>query len=401
VSGRIFLVAPEASGDALGADLIAALKRRDGALVFAGVGGAQMAAQGVESLFDPSPLAVLGLVEGVRAYPAVVKLADETARGAGAFKPDVSVLIDSWGFNLRVAQRIGRLLPDAPIVKYIGPQVWAMRAGRAKTLARVFDHLICIYEMERPYYARFALPVTVAGHPAFGRFKPGDAGAFRARHAIGADKRILLLLPGSRRSEIARVAPTLEEAAAKLCAARGDVLAVCVVSPAVREAVLARAADWTFPHLLIEDAAEKDDAFAAATAALAASGTVATEVALQGAPVIVGYRLAGATYFLLQFLFKPRFATLFNIAADEEAAPEFLQDRFTAANVAAAAARVLDDPAARARQVEAQNKALIAMGRGGPPAAEIAADAVMDVLKHGKSAVRRMRPASGGASAVG
>ena len=391
MSGRIFLVAPEASGDALGADLIAALKRRNPDLVFGGVGGALMAGQGVNSLFDPSPLAVLGIVEGIRAYPIVVKLADETAKGAMAFRPDVSVLIDSWGFNLRVAQRIGRLLPEAPIVKYIGPQVWAMRPGRAKTLAAMVDHLICIYEMERPFYEPFHLPVSVSGHPAFGRFKPGDTAAFRARHKIGADKRILLLLPGSRPSEIARVAPTLEDAAAKLCASRPDVLVVCVVSPAVRDLVLARAASWTFPHLLIEDADEKDDAFAAATAALAASGTVATEVALQETPVVVGYRLAALTYAVMKIMFKPRFATLFNIAADEEAAPEFLQDRFTAENVAAAAAPVLDDPAKARAQIEAQNKALIAMGRGGPPAAEIAADAVMDVLKRGASAVRRER----------
>src|SRR5262249_1902146 len=156
---------------------------------------------------------------------------------------DVSVLIDSWGFNLRVAQRIGKLIPDAPIIKYIGPQVWAMRPGRAKTLAAVVDYLICIYEMERPFYQPFNLPLSVSGHPAFGRFKAGDGVAFRARHKIGADKRILLLLPGSRPSEIARVAPTLEEAAAQICATRPDVLVVCVVSPAVREQVLAHAAN--------------------------------------------------------------------------------------------------------------------------------------------------------------
>ena len=306
-----------------------------------------------------------------------------------AAKPDAVVLIDSWGFTLRVAHGVRAAAPHIKLIKYIGPQVWAMRAGRAKTVAATVDHLICIYEMERPFYAPFNLPVSVSGHPAFGRFKPGDAVAFRARHKIGDDKRILLLLPGSRPSEIARVAPTLEDAAAKTCATRPDVLAVCVVSPAVRAQVLAHAANWKFPHLLVEDANEKDDAFAAGDVALAASGTVATEIALQETPVIVGYRLAALTWTLMKLMFKPRFATLFNIAVDDEAAPEFLQDRFTAANVAAAAAAVLDDPAKARAQVEAQNKALIAMGRGGRPAAEIAADAVMEVLKRGAAAVRR------------
>jgi lipid-A-disaccharide synthase len=389
VSGRIFLVAVEPSADALGADLIAALKARDRDLVFGGVGGPAMAAQGVQSLFDPAPLAVLGLVEGVQAYPRVVRYADETAAGALAFRPDVIVLIDAWGFTLRVAQRVGPLLPATPLIKYIGPQVWAMRAGRAKTLAGVVDSLICIYEFERPFYAPFGLPCTVAGHPAFGRWKPGEGAAFRARRAIGADKRILLLLPGSRRSEIARVAPILEAAAARLCQARPDLLVVCVVSSNVREAVRAQAATWTFPHLLIEDGAEKDDAFAAGAAALATSGTVATEIALQATPVIVGYRLGWITWALLSVLFKPRFVTLFNIAADCEAAPEFIQLRFTTGNVAAAAAPLLDDPARRAMQVDAQNRALMAMGRGGPAAAEIAAGAVLDALERGPTAVRR------------
>ena len=389
MTGRIFVVAVEPSADALGADLIAALKKRDATLVFGGIGGAAMAAQGVTSLFDPAPLAVLGLIEGLQAYPRVVRLADETAAGAIAFKPDAIVLIDAWGFTLRVAQRLSGKLPQTPLIKYVGPQVWAMRSGRAKTLASVVDHLICIYEFEKPYYAPFGLPVTVSGHPAFGRFKPGDRAAFRTRHNIAADKRLLLLLPGSRRSEIAGVAPTLEAAAALVCATRPDVQVACIVSPSVRDEVHAHAATWAFAHLLIDDADEKDDAFAAGDAAIAASGTVATEIALQGTPVVVGYRLGAITWALLSVMFKPRFATLFNIAGDSEAAPEFLQDRFTAENVAGAAGALLDDPTKRAAQIAAQNTALIAMGRGGPQAAEIAADAIIDVLKHGASAVRR------------
>ncbi len=386
---RIFLVAAEASGDALGADLIVALKKRDPSLEFAGVGGAAMAALGVNSLFDIAPLSVLGIVEGIQAYSKVVKLADKTAEGAVAFNPDAVVLIDSWGFTLRVAQRLAPLLPNAPLIKYIGPQVWAMRAGRAKTLARIIDHLICIYEFEKPFYEPFNMPLTVSGHPAFGHDRPGDAAAFRARHKIADDKRILLLLPGSRRSEIARVAPTLEAAAAKLCAARPNLVAICVVAPSVSEQVRERARTWSFPHVMVDDPREKEDAFAAGTAALAASGTVATEIALQGVPVVVGYRLAALTWSLMKIMFKPRFATLFNIAIDEEAAPEFLQDALTADNLTNAIAPLLDNATARATQVAAQDRGLTAMGRGGPPPAEIAADAVMAVLAKGAAAVRR------------
>jgi lipid-A-disaccharide synthase len=319
----------------------------------------------------------------------VIKLADATAAAAAAFKPDAAVLIDSWGFTLRVAQRMAPLLPHTPLIKYVGPQVWAMRAGRAKTLARAVDHLVCIYEFEKPFYAPFNLPVTVSGHPAFGHDQPGDAAGFRARYKIADDKRVLLLLPGSRNSEIARVAPILEDAAAKLCAARPDLVVACVVAPSVSDLVRDRSRGWAFPHVLVDDPREKEDAFAAGTAALAASGTVATEVALQGVPVVVGYRLAALTWSLMKIMFKPRFATLFNIAIDQEAAPEFLQDALTADNLANAVAPLLDNSTARANQVAAQNRGLTAMGRGGRPPAEIAADAVMEVLTKGASAARR------------
>jgi lipid-A-disaccharide synthase len=382
MSGKIFLVAGEASGDALGADLIAALRAQAPNIVLAGAGGAKMAGAGVASVVDIAPLSVFGLIEGLTSYKRVVRAADEVAEAALAFQPDVAVLIDSWGFTLRVAQRLKNLMPDLKIVKYVGPQVWATRPGRAKTLAATVDHLIAIHYFEAPYYAPYNLPVTVSGPPALDRIARGDAAAFRARNALQGGEELLLLLPGSRRAEIANVSPVLEEAAERLCATRPNLLVVCVVAPSVAAQVRERAKLWRFPHRLVEDETEKPDAFAAAAVALAASGTVTTEVALQGAPVIVGYKIGWITWALARaFLLRTRFITLMNVAADREIAPEFLQTRFTAENIAAAAAPLLDDAKARAAQVEAQNEALKKMGRGGRPAAEIAAETVLSYLE--------------------
>lgn len=376
MSVRIFFVAAEASGDALGADLARALRARDRSVDLVGVGGAAMREAGIESQADISGLAILGFVDGLLAYKRVKAAVEATVAAVLAAKPDVVVLIDSWGFTLRVARGVRAAAPHIKLVKYVGPQVWASRPGRAKTLAAAVDHLICIHDFETPFYEPFGLPCTVCGHPALGRYKPGDGAALRARQGWSADEKVILVLPGSRGSEIRRVGPTLWQAAHLLDRDR-DVRLLVVVAQPVREAVLAQAPEGA----AIVDEREKDDAFAAATVALAASGTVTTEVALQGTPVVVGYKLGWITWVAARlFLFKSKYATLMNVAADAEVAPEFIQTRFTPENVARAAAPLLDDARARAAQVDLQNEALSRMGRGKTPAAEIAAGAVLSVL---------------------
>ena len=376
MSGRIFLVAAEASGDALGADLARELKERDPALELAGVGGPLMAKQGIESRADIGGLAVLGFIDGLLAYSRVKRAVAATVAAILAAKPDVVVLIDSWGFTLRVAQGVRKAAPDIRLVKYIGPQVWATRPGRARTLAAAVDHLICIHDFEVPFYEPYGLQCTVCGHPALGRYKPGDGAALRARQGFTAKEKIILVLPGSRSAEIRRIGPTLWQAAELLDRDR-DVRILVVAADSVRKQVIEQAP----AAVRILDEREKEDAFAAATVALAASGTVTTEVALQGTPLVIGYKLGWITWALARaFLFKSKYATLMNVAADAEVAPEFLQTRCTAENIARAAAPLLDDEDAREDQVRRQDEALAKMGRGGRPAAEIAADAVLAQL---------------------
>lgn len=377
MSARIFLVAAESSGDALGADLIRALREREPSLELAGVGAKLMAEEGVASRADISGLAVLGFVDGLLAYSRVKRAVAATVKAALEFRPDVVVLIDSWGFTLRVAQGIRAAAPHIKLVKYIGPQVWATRPGRAATLAATVDHLICIHDFEVPFYQPHGLTCTVCGHPALGRFKPGDGAALRARQGYKAKEKIILVLPGSRTSEIRRVGPTLWRAAELLDRDR-DVRLLVVAADSVRKQVM----EQTPAAVRIIDEREKEDAFAAATVALAASGTVTTEVALQGTPLVIGYKLGWITWAVARaLLFKGKFATLMNVAADREVAPEFIQTKFTPENIANAAAPLLDDPAAREEQVRAQDEALALMGRGGTPAAEIAADTVLKMMR--------------------
>jgi len=376
------LVAAEASGDDRGAGLARALKRRLGEGVrFVGVGGERMAAEGVESPFDIADLSILGLLEGLMAYPRVVRRADETAALAAREQPDVAVLIDSWGFTLRVAQRLRRLDPKLPLVKYVGPQVWATRPGRAKTLAATVDHLLSIHAFDAPYFEAEGLPVTFVGNSALTLdFSKANAKRLRAQIGAAADDPILLVLPGSRPGEIERVLPAFEDAVRRLKAERPDLHVVIPAAPTVAEMVKARVAGWAFRAHVIEGEAGKLDAMKAATVALACSGTVTTELALAGVAMVVGYRLGAVTYAIAQRLIRTRYITLFNIAAQDFVAPELVQDACNGPSLAREVALRLDDAELRSRQVLAQYAALDRMGRDGPDPSEAAADAVLKIV---------------------
>jgi lipid-A-disaccharide synthase len=381
----VMLVAAEASGDERGAGLARALRRRLGDRVrFVGVGGPRMAAEGVASPFDIAELSVLGLWEGLVAYRRVVWRAEETAALAAREQPDIAVLIDSWGFTLRVAQRLRRLDPGLPLVKYVGPQVWASRPGRARTLARAVDHLLSIHAFDAPWFEAEGLPTTFVGNSALSLdFSHADPVRLRARIGAGPEDPILLVLPGSRPGEIARVLPPFGEAAAKLKAARPALKVVVPAADTVAAAVKAQVAAWPFPAVVLEGEDAKLDAMKAATLALACSGTVTTQLALAGVPMVVGYRLAPLTYALLKPLIRTRYITLFNIAAQAEIAPELVQGACNGERLAAELAKRLDDPALRAAQASAQTAALDKMGRGGPDPDEAAAEAVLKVLGAG------------------
>ncbi len=379
----VMLVAAEASGDNLGAALARALAARLGRGVrFVGVGGRRMAEAGIESPFPIAELSILGLVEGLMAYRKVRRRAVETAELAAREAPDVVVLIDSWGFTLRVAQQIRRRLPDAPLIKYVGPQVWASRPGRAKTLAATVDHLLTLHRFDAPYFEREGLSTTFVGSSVLTK-SFADADPARLRAHIGAEPTdpILLVLLGSRPGEIARLGASFGDAVRRLAAGRPTLKVVMPVAATVAEQVRAQTATWPVQPVLIEDEGLKDDAFVAATCALACSGSVTTELALAGCPMVVGYRLGTLTHMILKRLITTRYITLFNIAAAREVAPELVQDRCTGPALAAAAARLLDDPEGRAAQIQGQIAALDAMGRGDvDDPAERAADAVLGVL---------------------
>jgi lipid-A-disaccharide synthase len=378
----IMLVAAEASGDVLGSALVEALRMRLGSEArFVGVGGPRMAAQGIVSPVDIAALGVMGIFDALSVYPTVLRLAHRTAQLAASEKPDVAVLIDSWGFNLRVARGIRVRSPRTKLIKYVAPQVWATRPGRARTLARVVDLLLTIHSFDASYFEREGLPVTFVGNPALQRdFSGADpAGVLSALGAAKGD-RILLLLPGSRRGEIDRLLPRFRDAIGRLTHEWPDLHVIAAPAESVAQGVRGHTDSWETPVRIFEGEHQRLSAMRAATVALACSGTVTTELAIAGCPMVVAYRLGPATAAIAKRLIRTRYITLINVAAQRMVAPELIQDACNGPALAREVALRLADATFRGRQVADQCAALEIMRGGVEDPVGAAADAVIAIL---------------------
>jgi lipid-A-disaccharide synthase len=350
----VYLMAGEASGDALGARLMAALKAQTGGDIrFAGVGGLRMQAEGLKSLFPMDEIAVMGLAEVLPRIALIRRRIRETAADIQATRPDAIVGIDAPGFTFRVQQSLGPAIPAARI-HYVAPSVWAWKPWRAKKAAALLDHLLVLLPFEPPLFERHGLPASFVGHPVIeSGADRGDGAGFRVRHGIAADAKLVCLLPGSRAGEVTRMLPVLRGAAGLLGERFPGLAVVLPTMPGVAARVRAAVADWPVAPVVLEGDAEKYDAFAAADAALAASGTVALELAMAGAPSVIGYRMNALTWRLVKAMVRVQYVNIVNLLLEREAVPELLQYACTPARLAEAAARLIEEPKA----AEAQRKA--------------------------------------------
>jgi len=376
----IFLVAGEPSGDALGASLMAALKERTGgAIRFAGVGGEGMAAQGLDSLFPMADLSVMGVAEVLPRLPKILRRLGETTDAARRLRPAAVVTIDAPDFCFRLAKRLRGA--GIPLIHYVAPSVWAWRPGRARKIAAFLDHLLALLPFEPPYFQREGLACTFVGHPVVESGADlGDGRRFRERHGIAPGAPLVCVLPGSRRSETGRLLPLFAQALARLRATRPDLVAVVPVIGAVAGEVARAVAGWSVPATVVHERADKIDAFAAATVALAASGTVALELAMAETPAVIAYRVSPFTAWLARRLVRVSYANLVNLVLDRPAVPELIQEDCRPERLAAALDTLLADEAARRAQVEAGREALARLGRGGPSPGDRAAAVVLDVI---------------------
>ena len=376
----VYLIAGEPSGDLLGGSLMAALRSRTGdAIRFAGVGGPKMIEQGLTSLFPMTELAVFGLAEILPKIAHLKRRGEETVADIARLKPDVLVTIDAPGFALRVSERVVPL--GVPRIHYVAPSVWAWKPGRAAKIAKFLDHLMALLPFEPPYFTKEGLPCTFVGHPAIeGKAGTGDGAAFRARHGIAPDRRVVVMLPGSRAGEIERMLPVFLEALRRLRAGRAAFTVVVPVPSYLAEKVRAGLAQSGIDWVLIEGDVEKFDAFAAAELALAKSGTVTLELALSGVPTVIAYRINRLTHFIAVRMTFGKYAGLPNVILDRPLMPELLQYDCTPERLVAELARLLDDPAARQAQLNGGHEIRRLLSPVGMTPSEAAADVVLSVL---------------------
>ena len=377
----IALVAGEHSGDQLGFKLMRALSEaRPAGVVFSGVGGEAMEAEGLKSLFPISDIAVMGLLPVLARLPTVLRRIRETAAAIVAARPDALVIIDSPDFTHRVARKVRKALPELPIVDYVSPTVWAWRPGRAKAMLAYVDCVLGLLPFEPEAYVRLGGPRCVyVGHPLIerlGELRPDDDEARRR----DAEPPIVVVLPGSRRSEIRRLMADFGGALGALQAAIGPFAAILPTLPHVEEEVRARAALWPVAPRIVLGEAAKYQAFRTARAALAASGTVTLELALAGVPLVGAYKVSIIEE-QLRFLIKVPSILLPNLILADRTIPEKLQRDCDPATLAAELAPILRDGPERAAQIEglARLDAAMRLPDGGAPSAH-AARAVLETI---------------------
>lgn len=386
---RLVLIAGEASGDALGAALMAGLKQLHPQIAFLGVGGPQMQAEGLDSLFPMEELSVMGIAEVLPRYFDLKRRIRQCADLVLREKPDALITIDSPDFGLRVAKLV-KSASDIRTVHYVAPTVWAWREKRAEKMAGTIDQVLALFPFEPPYMEAHGMRCDFVGHPVVTKPQASadDIASFRRAHGIAPEQKLILALPGSRMGEITRLAPIFGAALRPLLARHPALRIVLPAAPGVAADLPRLTADWPEGVILLDPRsrgpahgeAEKRAAFAAADVALAASGTVSLELAAAGTPMVIAYDMNWLSRQIIGRMLKINTVTLVNIVSDTRAVPEFIGEKCRPEAIGAALLTLLQDPQARAAQIAAAQTTMTRLGQGGEAPGLRAARAVLDGL---------------------
>lgn len=384
---NIFVIAGEPSGDKLGGALMQGLRTLEPDVIFDGVGGPLMQAQGLSSRFDMSELSVMGIAEVLPKYRSLMRRINETAAAVVNTVPDILVTIDSPDFCLRVARRVKAANPNIRTAHYVAPTVWAWRPGRAAKMAQMVDQVLALFPFEPPYMEAAGMVCNFVGHPVVAEpvATDADAMAFRERHGIG-DAPCLLVLPGSRRGEVGRLAPIFAEALRLVLAARPEIRVVLPAASSVAALVAELTRDWPGAPIILDprgqtveaEATERRAAFRAANLALAASGTVSLELAAAGTPMVIAYDMNWLSRQLVTRMLQVDTVTLVNLVSDTRVVPEFLGANCMPKAIATSLLQVMADPDT---QREAMALTMQRLGQGGEAPGLRAARAVLDRIR--------------------
>lgn len=378
---KIYIIAGEASGDILGAKLMAALQAEsENYIDFHGVGGDKMIGHGLHSLFPMSDISIMGFVEIIPHIPKVLKRVQQTVDDILKVRPNVVITIDSPGFCCRVAEKLqGK---GIKLIHYVAPTVWAYKPKRAEKFARLFDHLLLLLPFEAPYFNKAGLSNTYVGHPIIEDAKiNGNAEKFRNKHNVQIKEQVLCVMPGSRLTEIKRLMPIFCDAIDIVVRKKQNIRPVIMTMPFLNKHIQRYSKDLPVNALIIDNPLEKADVFAASKVAMAKSGTGTLELSLAGVPLIIAYKINWLSYRFLKALVKVKYANLLNIVANREIIPEFIQTKCKAKLLANSMLKLLDNEAQAAQQVEEAKLTLIKLGMNSNVMPSVrAAKVILDIV---------------------
>ncbi|MDE0800889.1 MAG: lipid-A-disaccharide synthase [Rhodospirillaceae bacterium] len=379
----IYLVALEPSGDLLGAKLMNALRIKLGSDArFSGVGGNQMERSGLKSLFDPSDLAILGIFEVLPKASLVIRRVKEVVQDIESKSPSILITIDSWGFTGRVHKTLTKRLNPIPRVRYVAPQVWAWRPGRAKQLSQWIDHLLTLFPFEPPLFETHGLATTYVGHPIIeDNALYTDVSQFRSEFDMEDNAPVLMVLPGSRKSEVRCLTPVFADALGILVSKVPDLHVVIPTIGSVEIEVREWAKSLPFSAHVLTGGIDKANAYATANAAIAASGTVTLELARAGIPHLIAYKVNRLSGLVFRFMAKTKFVNLINILLKYEVVPECLQAECNGRVIAEEVERLLKDEGYRDMQMRCFKDALALLQNGDRKPSEMAADVIGTLIQ--------------------
>lgn len=354
-----YIIAGEVSGDRLGAGIMRQLRALHPEMIFSGIGGPQMQAQGLRSAFDYSELALMGFAEILPKALHLLGRINSTVEDIEVKQPDVVVTIDSPGFNFRVVEKAKKQGIRTKFIHVVAPTVWAYKEKRAATCAKLFDHLLVLLPFEPPYFEKVGLPTTFIGHPTVSAEQyAGDGESFRKRHHIRPNQTVIALLPGSRENEVKRHMSLMGAVMDNIAQRHPDLVMISSVPRHMR--VTLNEYFMTSPHrsILTFNAHEKMDAFAAADVALVKSGTVSLEMAYAGTAMVVMYKLNALTAWIIRRMIKTPFASLVNIILGKPVIPEYIQQDATVENLTRHLNQLLENADERQAQQRAFKDAI-------------------------------------------
>ena len=381
---HIAVMAGEPSGDQLAAEVMTALQSRLGRNVrFSGVGGEAMSACGLISLFPMEELSVMGVTEVLPRIPKLLGRISEAADHVISEKPDLLLTVDAPDFSFRVHRKLRKAQGrDGPTrqIHFVAPTVWAWRAGRAKKIAGFLDGLLAMLPFEPGYFEPHGLDTRYVGHPVTERVPQGDGYGLKARLGIPSDRQVLLVLPGSRNGELNYLLPVFEQVMMGLKEGGEAPVLLFPTLPKLANRLREEVADWPFPAHILDQEQDKWDSFAAADAALAASGTIGLELAVAGVPQVIAYKVNWLTGKMGRALVKLDYALMANIILDDMAVPEFIQEYCKPEAITEALLGMLRSEEVRLAQRQKLEEVVARLKPMGQSPAALAADAICDWL---------------------